>query len=70
MRYAASTQGCRRAMLSAHFAEPPPQCDSTCDLCAAAAAAAEGQSAQPQQEDLTEQALKVVQLLQVGGEDS
>jgi hypothetical protein len=52
-------------MLAAHFAEPPPQCNGTCDLCAAAAAA-EGQPAgQQQQQDLTEQAKMVVQLLQV-----
>lgn len=66
MCYAAATQGCRRAMLAAHFAEPPPQCNGTCDLCAAAAAAEGLPAGQQQQQDLTEQAKMVVQLLQVG----
>lgn len=52
-------------MLAAHFAEPPPKCDSSCDLCAAAAAAAGGEGVQPVQQDLTEPAKLVVQLLQV-----
>jgi hypothetical protein len=65
MCYAAATHGCRRAMLAAHFAEPPPKCDSSCDLCAAAAAAAASGGVQPVQQDLTEPAKLVVQLLQV-----
>jgi superfamily II DNA helicase RecQ len=67
MRYAATTQGCRRAMLAAHFAEPPPACNGTCDLCAAAAAQSQGQAQQlAQQQDLTEPARLVLQVLQVG----
>jgi hypothetical protein len=70
MRYAASTQGCRRAMLAAHFAEPPPACNGTCDLCAAAAAAAQSEGSDQQlaqQQDLTQPAKLVLQVLQVGG---
>lgn len=41
-RYAAATTGCRRSLLAAHFGEGAPPCTGMCDLCEAAATAAEG----------------------------